>query len=78
MKTQEEISEFAKEIYKEEFEGEPLTDTTVIEAITLGYKKSKEDQAKKNIKISGLLRELFSSINYSSKKYDEIIKELNK
>jgi hypothetical protein len=78
MKSEQEIDQLALKIYKEDFEGEPLTDTTVIEAITLGYKKSKEDQAKKNIKISGLLRELFSSINYSSKKYDEIIKELNK
>jgi hypothetical protein len=78
MKSEQEIDQLALKIYKEEFEGEPLIDTTVIEAITLGYKKSKEDQAKKNIKISGLLRELFSSINYSSKKYDELLKELYK
>ena len=52
MKSEQEIDQLALKIYKEDFEGEPLTDTTVIEAITLGYKKSKEDQAKKNIKIS--------------------------
>ena len=77
MKSDEKYLQIAKEIYKEEFEGEPLTDSSIIDAIIIGMNKSKEEQAKKNIKVANMLREFFSSINYSSKKYDEIIKELN-
>jgi len=78
MKSEQEIRELASKIYKEEFEGEPLTDTTVIDGIVIGYQKSQAENVENKIKLAALLRELFSSIKYSSNKYDEILKELYK
>ena len=78
MKSDKEIHKLAEEIYKEEFEGEPLTDTTIIDAIKLGYIISQKERHEKQIKLAGSIRELFSSISHSSKKYDELLNELHK
>jgi hypothetical protein len=78
MKSEQEIRELASKIYKEEFEGEPLNDTTVIDGIVIGYQKSQAENVENKIKLAALLRELFSSIKYSSNKYDELLKELYK
>ena len=70
--------EILEEIYKENFEGKPLTDTSIIEAIVLGYKISQKEQYEKQLKLAGTMRDFFSSISHSSKKYDELLKELYK
>lgn len=67
-----------KKIYKENFEGEPLNETSIIDAIELGYKISQKDQYEKQLKLAGTMREFFSSITHSSKKYDDLLKELYK
>jgi hypothetical protein len=70
--------EILDKIYKENFEGEPLTDTSIIDAIELGYKIAQKEQYEKQMKLAGTMREFFSSITHSSKKYDELLKELYK
>ena len=65
-------------VYKDNFEGKPLTDTSIIDAIELGYKVAQKEQYEKQIKLAGTMREFFSSITHSSKKYDELLKELYK
>lgn len=78
MKSEQEIHQLAEKIYKEDYEGEPLTNFTVVDAIKVGYTISQKEQYEKQIKLAGIIRELFSSINHSSKKYDELLKELYK
>jgi hypothetical protein len=67
-----------EEVYKENFKGVPLTDTSIIDAIELGYKAAQKEQYEKQLKLAGTMREFFSSITHSSKKYDELLKELYK
>ena len=67
-----------EEVYKENFKGVPLTDTSIIDAIELGYKTAQKEQYEKQLKLAGAMREFFSSITHSSKKYDELLKELYK
>ena len=78
MKSEQEIDQLALKIYKEEFEGEPLTDTSITDAIKLGYIISQKERQEKQMKLASSIRELFSSISHSSKKYDELLKELYK
>jgi|LakMenE01Jun11ns_1017448.scaffolds.fasta_scaffold9661953_2 hypothetical protein len=78
MKSEQEIDQLALKIYKEDFEGEPLTDTSIIDAIKLGYIISQKERQEKQMKLASSIRELFSSISHSSKKYDELLKELYK
>jgi hypothetical protein len=78
MKSEQEIHQLALKIYKEDFEGEPLTDTSIIDAIKLGYIISQKERQEKQMKLASSIRELFSSISHSSKKYDELLKELYK
>ena len=70
--------EILEKIYKENFEGKPLTDVSIIDAIEMGYKISENKQYEKQLKLAGTMREFFSSISHSSKKYDELLKELYK
>ncbi len=65
-------------VYKDNFEGKPLTDTSIIDAIELGYIAAQKEQYEKQIKLAGTMREFFSSITHSSKKHDELLKELYK
>jgi hypothetical protein len=65
-------------VYKDNFEGKSLTDTSIIDAIELGYKVAQKEQYEKQMKLAGTMREFFSSITHSSKKYDELLKELYK
>ena len=44
MKSEQEIHQLALKIYKEDFEGEPLTDTSIIDAIKLGYIISQKER----------------------------------
>jgi hypothetical protein len=37
-----------------------------------------EEQYEKQLKLAGTMREFFSSITHSSKKYDDLLKELYK
>jgi hypothetical protein len=78
MKSEQEIDQLALKIYKQDFEGEPLTDTSIIDAIKLGYIISQKERQEKQMKLASSIRELFSSISHSSKKYDELLKELYK
>jgi hypothetical protein len=78
MKSEQEIDQLALKIYKEDFDGEPLTDTSIIDAIKLGYIISQKERQEKQMKLASSIRELFSSISHSSKKYDELLKELYK
>jgi hypothetical protein len=78
MKSEQEIDQLVLKIYKEDFEGEPLTDTSIIDAIKLGYIISQKERQEKQMKLASSIRELFSSISHSSKKYDELLKELYK
>ena len=65
-------------VYRDNFEGKSLTDTSIIDAIELGYKAAQKEQYEKQLKLAGTIREFFSSITHSSKKYDELLKELYK
>jgi len=67
-----------EKIYKENFEGKPLNNTSIIDAIEMGYKISQKEQYEKQLKLAGTMREFFSSMSHSSKKYDELLKELYK
>jgi len=72
------MNKILEEIYKENFKGVSLTDTSIINAIELGYKAAQKEQYEKQLKLAGTMREFFSSITHSSKKYDDLLKELYK
>ncbi len=75
---QNELQSVALKAYQEKFKSTELNESSIIEAIKLGYDLAKNEQEDKLNSIAQKLRETFGLQIATHKKYDDLLKELYK
>jgi iron-sulfur cluster repair protein YtfE (RIC family) len=73
---QNELQSVALKAYQEKFKSTELDESSIIEAIKLGYELAKNEQENKLNLIAQKIRETFGSQIATQKKYDDLLKEL--
>lgn len=75
---QNELQVIASKVYQDKFKSTELSESSIIEAIKLGYELAKNEQEDKLNSIAQKIRETFGLQIATQKKYDDLLMELYK